>query len=125
MVPPCPSTAALVRGFLVLLFEVHLGVPLSLVAPRKLASTEFARERLLAGVCADVCGEMVTATEGPHADAALEGFVSCVDAQVPRQLIGSRKTPVTVLGRTGMWSLVHWSFARPVGILSWTDRFES
>lgn len=54
VVPPCPSTTALVRGFLVLLFEVHLGVPLSLVTPRKLASTEFARERLLAGVCADV-----------------------------------------------------------------------
>lgn len=54
--PPCPSTTALVRGFLVFLFQVHLGVPLSLVAPRKLASAELAREGLLAGVCADVRG---------------------------------------------------------------------
>lgn len=87
MAPPGPSATALVRGFLVLLFQVHLGVPLSLVAPCELASAELAREGLLAGVRTDVRREVVAATEGPHADAALEGFVSRVDAQVARQLV--------------------------------------
>lgn len=54
--PPCPSAIALVHGFLVFLFQVHLGVPLSLIAPRKLASAELTREGLLAGVRADVRG---------------------------------------------------------------------
>lgn len=56
MAPPCPSATALVREFLVFLFQVHLGVPLSLVAPRKLASAELTREGLLASVRADVRG---------------------------------------------------------------------
>lgn len=56
MAPPCPCATALVHGFLVFLFQVHLGVPLSLIAPRKLASAELTREGLLAGVRADVRG---------------------------------------------------------------------
>lgn len=125
MAPPGPSATPLVRGFLVLLFQVHLGVPLPLVAPCKLASAELAGEGLLAGVRADVRRQMVAATEGSHADAALEGFVSRVDAKVARQLVGSGKAPVAVLRRTGVRALVDGRFARPVGVLSWSNWLES
>lgn len=45
------------------MLEVHLGVALALIAARKLAPTEVAGERLLAGVCADVRGQVVAAAE--------------------------------------------------------------
>ena len=85
MAPRRPT--ALVGRLLVLLFQVNLGVPLSLVAPGKLASTELAGEGLLACVRADVRGQVVTPAEGAHAYSALEGFVTCVDAKVTRELV--------------------------------------
>lgn len=60
---------------------------LSLVAPGKLASTELTGEGLLACVCADVCGQVVTPAEGAHAYSTLEGLVTCVDAKVTCELI--------------------------------------
>lgn len=85
MAPSRP--AALVSRLLVLLFQVNLCVSLSLVTSGKLASTELTGEGLLARVCADVGGQVVTPTEGAHAYSALEGFVTCVDAKVARELV--------------------------------------
>ena len=78
---------ALVSGLLVLLFEVNLGVSLSLVAPRKLASTELAGEGFLSRVRADVGGQVVAPAEGAHAYPTLEGFVPGVDTEVTRQFV--------------------------------------
>lgn len=77
----------LVGRFLVLLLEVNFGMSLALVTPGKLASTELTGEGLLARVRADVGGQVVTSAEGAHAYAALEGFVTRVDAEVACQFI--------------------------------------
>lgn len=79
--------AALVRLFLVLLFQVNLCMSLSLVTPGKFPSTKLAGEGFLTRVRADVCGEVVAPAEGPHAYSALEGLVTRVDAEVTRELI--------------------------------------
>lgn len=114
----------LVGRLLVLLFEVHLGVSLTLVAPGELASTELAGEGLLARVRADVCGQVVAAAKGAHADATLKGFVTCVDAQVARQFVGAGEPPVAVLRRAGVRTLVHGGFAGAVGVLPGSDGLE-
>ena len=62
-------------------------MPPPLVAPRELPPALLAGEGFLAGVRADVSGEVVAAAEVPHADAALKGFVAGVDAQVSAQLV--------------------------------------
>lgn len=85
MAPSCPT--ALVSWLLVLLFQVHLCVSLSLVTSGKLASTELTGEGLLARVRADVRGQVVTPAEGAHAYSALERFVTCVDAKVTGELV--------------------------------------
>lgn len=56
-------TTALIGRFLVFLFEVNFSMSLSLVAPCKLASTEFTGEGLFPRVCADVRGQVVAAAE--------------------------------------------------------------
>ena len=96
-------------------------MPLLLVGTRELAGTDVTAEGLLARVCADVCGEVVGAREGPHAYPTLEGFLSCVDADVSRQLVRSGKPTVTVLYGAGVGSLVHRRFAGAVGVLAWLD----
>lgn len=106
------------------MLEVHLGVALALIAASKLASTEVAGERLLAGVRADVRGQVVAAAERAHADAALEGLMACVDAQVTRELVRARETPVAVLGRTGVGTLMHRCLARAVWVLSGAHGFK-
>lgn len=85
MAPSCPTV--LVSWLLVLLFQVHLCMSLSLVASGKLASTELTGEGFLTCVCANVCGQVVTPAEGAHAYSALEGFVTRVDAKVTCELV--------------------------------------
>lgn len=85
MAASCPTP--LVSRLLVLLLEVNFGMSLALVTPGKLASTELTGEGLLARVRADVGGQVVTSAEGAHAYAALEGFVTRVDAEVACQFI--------------------------------------
>lgn len=80
MAPSC--TTVLVSWLLVLLFQVHLCVSLSLIASGKLASTEFTGKGFLSCVCADVRGQVVAPAEGAHAYSALERFVTRVDAKV-------------------------------------------
>lgn len=104
-------------GLPVLLPQVDLGVPLALVAARKLAAAEVAGERLLARVRADVRSEVVTAAEVAHADAALEGLVSGVDADVSGEFVGAGEPPVAALGRTRVRPLMDGCFAGPVRVL--------
>lgn len=85
MAPSSPT--ALVSRLLVLLFQVNLCMSLSLITPGKLASTELTGEGFLTSVCADVCGQVVTPAEGAHAYSALEGFVTCVNTEVTRELV--------------------------------------
>lgn len=106
------------------MLEVHLGVTLALIAASELASAEVAGERFLAGVRADVRGQVVAAAERAHADTALEGLVACVDAQVARKLVRAREAPVAVLGRARVGTLVHRRLARPVRVLSRADGFK-
>lgn len=120
----CPSTTGLVCWLLVLLFEVHLGMPLAFITAGKLASAKFTREGLFSSVSTNVCCQVVTAAKGTHADAALEGLVARMNAQVACELIRTRETPVTVLSWTGMWSLVDRCLARPVWVFARPDGFE-
>lgn len=85
MAPSRPAT--LVRWLLVFLFQVDLGMSLSLVAPGKLSPTELAGEGFLAGVRADVRGQVITPAEGAHAYSALERLVTRVYAEVTCELV--------------------------------------
>ena len=85
MTPCC--TTALVGWLFVFLFEVDFCMSLSLITSCKLAPTEFTGEGLFPSVRADVRGQVVAAAEGAHTYPALERLVSCVNAQVPRQLV--------------------------------------
>lgn len=85
--PGCAGLRGLLSGLFLLLPEVNLHVPPPLVTPGKLSPALVAGERFLPSVRADVRGEVVTAAEVPHTDAALEGFVASVDAQVPAQFV--------------------------------------
>lgn len=105
------------RGFLLPLPEVDLHVPPSLVAAGELPPALVAGERLLAGVRADVGGEVVAAAEVPHADAALEGFVAGVDAQVSAQLVRAGEPAVAALRRARVRPLVDGGLARSVRVL--------
>lgn len=93
---------------------------LALIAAGKLASADVAGERLLAGVCADVSGEVVAAAEVAHADTALEGFLARVNADVARELIRAREAPLARLHRAGVGPLVWWCLAWPVWVLAHT-----
>lgn len=106
------------------MLEVHLGVAFALVTASKLTSTKVAGEGLLAGVSANVSGEVVAATERAHADAALEGLVARMDPQVARELVRAREPPVAVFGRAGVGALVDWGLTGPVGVLSRPYGFE-
>ena len=48
----------------------------SLDSPRELSSADITNERFFSGVCSDVRGQMVAATKGAHADAALERLLT-------------------------------------------------
>lgn len=117
-------TTALISWLLVFLLEMNFCMSLSLVAPCKLASTEFTGKRLFPRMRADVRGQVVTAAEGAHAYPALERLVSGVNAQVPCQLVGAREAPVTVLRRAGVGALMHWGLTGAVGVLTRPDGFK-
>lgn len=59
-------------------------MPLPLIASGKLSATNVTSKWFLSCVCADVCSQVVAPAEVPHANAALERFLSRVDAYVPR-----------------------------------------
>lgn len=86
--------------------QVDLGMPFALITAGKLASAFTAGKRLLASVRADVCGQVVAATEATHADAALKRFLASMHSHVACQLIGAREAAVTALGRAGVWTLM-------------------
>lgn len=49
--------------------------------------------------------------------------MSCVNAQVPRQLVGARETSVTVLRGAGVGALVNWGLTGAVGVFARPDGF--
>lgn len=57
---------------------------LPLITSSKLSATNVTGKWLLSCVCADVRSQVVAPAEVPHANAALEWFLSRVDADVPR-----------------------------------------
>lgn len=79
---------------------MHPAVPFPFVAPGKAFAAHITGKGFLTGVSAGVCGEMVASAEAPQTDAALERFVSRVDADVPVELIRPREAPVAGLHRT-------------------------
>lgn len=98
-------------------------MPLALIAAGELASAVAAGERLLAGVCANVCGQVVAAAEAAHADAALERLLACVHAHMARQLIRPGEAAVAAVSRAGVRTFVQrclalpacWGLPGPVG----------
>ena len=104
------------------LFQVNLGVPFLLVAPRELTPTLITTERFLAGVRPHVSGEMVAPGEGAHANATLERFLAGVDANVPGELVAAGEPAVTAVHGAGVRSFVDRGFARSIWILSWLHR---
>lgn len=64
---------------------------------------------------------MIRSTKGPHTDPTLERLLSSVDAYVPRQLVGARKSPITCINGTGIGSLMDRSLAGTIGILARLD----
>lgn len=105
---------------LVLLPKVDLGVPLSLIAAGKLASTDLTSKRFLTRVRADVCCQVVATAEVAHADTALEGLLACVDADVTSQLVWAWEAAVTSFYGTSVWPLMRRGLAGPCGVLAHT-----
>jgi hypothetical protein len=93
-------------------------VPLLFVRAGEFAAANVAAEGFFTRVSAYVGGEVVGAREGSHADAARERFLTCVDANVPCQLVRATKPSVAVLHRTGVGPLVDRGLARSVGVLA-------
>lgn len=106
------------------LLEMHLGVSLLLIGACELAPAHLARKRLLTRVRPHVCRQVIRPAERTTADTTLERLLACVDANVPRQLIGAREASIAALDGAGVGALVHWRFARPVGVLAGFDRHE-
>lgn len=96
---------------LLFLFQVHATVPFPLVAPGEPFAAYVAGERLLSRVSPGVGGEVIATAETAQTDAALKGFVSGVDADVPVEFIRAGEAPVAVLHGTGEGFL----FGRPGG----------
>ena len=84
-----------------LLFQVYASVPFPLVAPGEPFAADVAGERLLPGVSPGVGGEVVATAEAAQTDAALEGFVARVDADVPVELVRAGEAPVAALHGAG------------------------
>lgn len=99
-----------------LLLEVNFGVTLLLVAARELPPAYIARERLLAGMRANVRGEVIGARERTHANTTLEWFLAGVNAYMSGELVGAREPPVAILHRAPIRSFVYRRLTRPVRI---------
>lgn len=102
---------------------MDLRVPFSLIGPRKFPAADLTAEGLLAGVRANVRGQVVASREGTHADAALkyntlkamkgnsfayatngidpylEWLLPGVNSDVPRELVGPAEPSVALVNR--------------------------
>lgn len=76
-------------------------MPFPLVAAGEPFAAHIARKRLLPGVSPGVGGEVVATAETAQTDAALERLVARVDADVPVELVRTRKAPVAALHGAG------------------------
>jgi len=92
---------------------VDLGMTLSFVAPREPAPAHVARERLFAGVGAQVRRQVVAAAERARAHLALERLLTRVDPHVTRQLVAAREAAFAERHRADV---------RPLGRGTDTDR---
>ena len=112
-----PGRPALGPRLLLLLPQVDPHVSPPLVTSGKPPPTLLAGEGLLAGVRADVRGQVVAAAEAAHADAALERLVAGVDAEVAAQLVRAGEPAIAALRRARVRPLVHRRFAGSVRVL--------
>lgn len=127
MVTACAGTAGIVAAAAVLfllypLLQVDLGVTFLLVGSGKLAAADVTGEGFLAGVGADVGGEVVGAAEGSHADPALEGLLAGVDPDMSGEFVRPRESSVAVFDGAGVRSFMNGSFAGPVRVLAGLHR---
>ena len=121
--------------------SMHFGMTLFFIWPGKFAGTDFARKWLLSSVCPrklgnfdegalsictwrlpDVSCEVVRSTKCPHANPALEWLLSRGDSYVSCKLVWSRKPPIAVGHRAGVWPLMNWGLAGTVRILARAHR---
>lgn len=127
MVTACAGTAGIVAAAAVLfllypLLQVDLGVTFLLVGSGKLAAADVTGEGFLAGVGADVGGEVVGAAEGSHADPALEGLLAGMDPDMSGEFVRSRESSVAVFDGAGVRSFMNGRFAGPVRVLAGLHR---
>lgn len=97
-------------------------MPFLLVAARKLATASFTCEGLLTCMSANVGGEVIGATEGPHTDATLEGLLARVDANVAGEFVASRKPAVAAVDGASVRALVQGRLGRTVGVFAGLHR---
>lgn len=115
------AAAGAVLFLLYPLLEVDLGVALLLIGPGKLAATDVAGEGLLAGVGADVGGEVVGPAERAHADPALERLLAGVDPDMSGEFIRSGEPSVAVFNGARVRAFVNGGFAGSVRVLARLD----
>ena len=97
---------------------MDLSMSLSFVGAGKASIANVARERLLAGMGANMGGEMVGAGEGARAHVALERLVARVDTQVPRELVRAREAPRAAHYGARVRTLVYRRLARSVRVFA-------
>lgn len=114
--------AAAVLFLLYPLLEMDLGVAFLLVGSGELAAADVAGEGFLAGVGADVGGEVVGAAEGSHADPALEGLLTGVDPDMSGEFVRSGESSVAVFDGARVRSFVNGRFAGAVRVLAGLHR---
>lgn len=61
---------------------------------------------------------MIAPREGAHTDATLERFLAGVDADVPGELVAAREPAIAAVHGASVRSLVHRRFTRSIRILS-------
>lgn len=106
---PCAGGHLWLYFHFLLLFQVYASVPFPLVAPGETFATDIAGKRLLSGVSPGVGGKVIATAETAQTDAALEGFVARVDADVPVEFIRAGEAPVAALHRAGEGFLFGWA----------------
>ena len=81
------------------LLRVNFGVPALLVTSRKRSPTHITGERLLTGVSAHMCRQMIAPAERPPAYVALKRLDTGVYPQVSVELVTSGKPTVAIRHR--------------------------
>jgi len=107
------------------LFQVHLSVAFLLVGSGELASAGVASEGFLARMRPYMRRQVVRPRKSPHANAALERFLSGVNADVAGEFITAGEASVASVDGTGVRTFVHRRLAGAGRVAPRLDRHQS